>query len=44
MIEDTHIAWMGVGIAIGGISIIVMALNKWAQAHIEKDNDNDDSN
>lgn len=45
MIEDTHIAWMGVGIAIGGIiSIIVMALNKWAQAHIEKDNDNDESN
>lgn len=45
MIEDTHIAWMGVGIAIGGIiSIIVMALNKWAQAHIEKDNDNDDIN
>lgn len=37
--SDINLAWMGVGIAIGGIiSIMVMALNKWAQAHIEKDN------
>ena len=43
--SDINLAWMGVGIALGGIiSIIVMALNKWAQALIEKDNDNDDSN
>ena len=44
MIDDTHIAWMGVGIAIGGIiSIILITINKLARAYIEKA-DNDDSN
>lgn len=46
IISDINIAWMGVGIAIGGIiSIIVITINKLARAYIEKaDNDNDDSN
>ena len=44
IISDINLAWMGVGIAIGGIiSITLITINKLARAYIEKA-DNDDSN
>ena len=44
IISDINLAWMGVGIALGGIiSIILITINKLARAYIEKA-DNDDSN
>lgn len=41
MIEDTHIAFIGLGIAIGGIlAIISWALCRWADNRIERETRN----
>ena len=41
MIEDTHLAWMGIGIAIGGIiSTIIWAAGEWADSRIERETRN----
>lgn len=41
MIEQEHIAWMGIGISIGGIiAIIIWGVGKWADSRIERETRN----
>lgn len=41
MIEDTHLAFVGLGIAIGGIiAVVAWGLTKWADTRIERETRN----
>ena len=41
MIDQEHIAWMGIGISIGGVlCTITWAARKWADSRIERETRN----
>lgn len=41
MIDQEHIAWMGIGISIGGIiATVIWAAGKWADSRIERETRN----